>query len=95
MNRCWRSAPTRSTPKSQPRPVACSLRSKAGEDDVVEVGGELAVIADAAEAGSASPQAPESEPASEPAPVAEPALLRIQHPPLSPPRRPVTQRRAV
>ena len=47
---------------------------KAGEDDVVEVGGELAVIADAAEAGSASsPQAPESEPASEPAPVAEPA----------------------
>ena len=39
----------------------------------MEVGGELAVIADAAEAGSASPQAPESEPASEPAPVAEPA----------------------
>jgi 2-oxoglutarate dehydrogenase E2 component (dihydrolipoamide succinyltransferase) len=47
---------------------------KAGEDDVVEVGGELAVIADAAEAGSASsPQAPASEPTSEPAPVAEPA----------------------
>ena len=48
---------------------------KAGEDDVVEVGGELAVIADAAEAGSPAPaQAPEPEQAAQPAaPAAEPA----------------------
>ena len=47
---------------------------KAGEDDVVEVGGELAVIADAAEAASAAPaQAPAPERGAEPAaPAAEP-----------------------
>jgi len=53
---------------------------KAGEDDVVEVGGELAVIADASETGSAAP-APQVP--AEPAPVTEAA-----QPAAAPPTRP-------
>ncbi|MCB0929665.1 MAG: dihydrolipoamide acetyltransferase, partial [Mycobacterium sp.] len=53
-----------------PSPVAGVLtKIVAAEDDVVEVGGELAVIG---EAGEAAPAAPAPEPAATPAPAAAP-----------------------
>ncbi|WP_290704797.1 biotin/lipoyl-containing protein, partial [Gordonia sp. UBA5067] len=56
-----------------PSPVAGVLvKIVAAEDDVVEIGGELAVIGEAGEAAPATP-APAAEPAAPPAPTPVPA----------------------
>ncbi|MCH9732958.1 MAG: 2-oxoglutarate dehydrogenase, E2 component, dihydrolipoamide succinyltransferase, partial [Actinomycetia bacterium] len=60
------------------------LSITADEDDVVEVGGEMARIGDAASSGAGQP-APEPEPVSEPVPVPEP--VPVQQP--APVREPV------
>ena len=60
-----------------PSPVAGVITAiKAGEDDVVEVGGELAVISDSAESAAPAPEPAAAPPAPEPAaatPIPEPA----------------------
>lgn len=60
-----------------PSPVAGVITAiKAGEDDVVEVGGELAVISDSAESAAPAPEPAAAPPAPEPAaatPTPEPA----------------------
>ena len=66
-----------------PSPVAGVITAiKAGEDDVVEVGGELAVISDSAESAAPAP-APAPEPAAAP-PVPEPAAATPTPEPAAP-----------
>ncbi|MCW0216080.1 MAG: 2-oxoglutarate dehydrogenase, E2 component, dihydrolipoamide succinyltransferase [Pseudonocardia sp.] len=63
-----------------PSPVAGVLQKiVAGEDETVEVGGELAVIGDA-DSADAAPAAPAEEPAEEPAPEPEPAPVAETEP---------------